>query len=439
MVIALVAWIETSTWQQMQALKTNFAETSLEGFYLGVHLREAIERMNNALLRFQLSGDDEERTRFQQDSEQITALIARARPNLATDAEHAVVTEIEKAYTAYRTESATFLQRGVRSVRKDTASILRSQLTTMSAKLNSLADRLVQIQHGALDRFFVSTGAALDSLQRLLAVSVLLLVLLVVAVAALRSRALIVPLQQQLDASQITIQRQEKLASLGELAAGVAHEIRNPLTAIKLRLFSLRKALPEGFEHNEDALVIAEELNRLDRIVRDFLQFARPSEPELAEVPVERIVQDVRNLLRTELEKRRIALRVESENGLVLRVDRQQIQQVLINLIQNAADSIGQDGNITIRTREIAAPAPVSGDGERAVVLEVVDTGRGIPPELEGRIFDPFFSTKEGGTGLGLSIASRIVEKHGGVIQYATQANRGTTFRLIFPKTLTRS
>jgi signal transduction histidine kinase len=120
-------------------------------------------------------------------------------------------------------------------------------------------------------------------------------------------------------------------------------------------------------------------------------------------------------------------------------VDRQQIQQVLINLIQNAADSIGQDGNITIRTREIAAPAPVSGDGERAVVLEVVDTGRGIPPELEGRIFDPFFSTKEGGTGLGLSIASRIVEKHGGVIQYATQANRGTTFRLIFPKTLTRS
>jgi signal transduction histidine kinase len=440
MVIALVAWIETTTWQQMQALKTNFAETSLEGFYLGVHLREMIEGMNGTLFRFQLFGDEEERTRFQQDSEKITALIARAKPHLATDAERSVVTEIEKAYATYLSESATFLERGVRTVRKDTAPILHAQLTKMSAKLTSQADRLVQIQHAAFDRFFVSTAAALDSLQRLLAVSVLLLVLLVSAVAALRSRVAMVPLQEQLDASHVTIQRQEKLASLGELAAGVAHEIRNPLTAIKLRLFSLRKALPEGFEHNEDAFVIAEELNRLDRIVRDFLQFARPSEPDLVDVPVDRIVHDVRNLLRAELEKRRIGLRIESDDSLVLRVDRQQIQQVLINLIQNAADSIGQDGNITIRTREVGTlGAAGSSNGERAVVLEVVDTGRGIPPELERRIFDPFFSTKEGGTGLGLAIASRIVEKHGGIIDYVTQPNRGTTFRLVFPKTSIRS
>jgi signal transduction histidine kinase len=267
----------------------------------------------------------------------------------------------------------------------------------------------------------------------LLAVSVLLLILLVIAVAALRYRAVIVPLREQLDASQVIIQRQEKLASLGELAAGVAHEIRNPLTAIKLRLYSLRNALPEGFEHQEDAVIIAQELNRLDRIVRDFLDFARPSEPDLVEVPVERIAQDVQNLLRAELEKRRIVLRTESENRLLIRADRQQIQQVLINLVQNAADSIGQDGSITVRGQE--APSPLANNGQRAIIIEVIDTGRGIPAALERRIFDPFFSTKEGGTGLGLSIASRIMEKHGGVIQYTTQANRGTTFRLIFPKT----
>ena len=435
MVIALVAWIEMTTWQEMQALKTNFAEANLEEFYLGVQLRESIERMNSTLFRFQLSGDDEERTRFQADSDQIAALINRAKPNLATDTERAVVAEIENAYAAYLAESSSFLESAVTTVRKSTPSILHNQLTKMSARLTAQADRLVQIQDGALYRLFASTGMALDSLQRLLTVSVLLLVLLVLAVAALRSRAAILPLQERLDASQITIQRQEKLASLGELAAGVAHEIRNPLTAIKLRLFSLKRALPEGFEHNEDILVIAQELIRLDRIVRDFLQFARPSEPERVDVPVDRIMQDVQNLLRVEMDKRHIALRIESENGLVLRADRQQIEQVLINLIQNAADSIGHDGNITIRTREIAEPSSDSDNGQRSIVLEVVDTGRGIPAELERRIFDPFFSTKEGGTGLGLAIASRIVEKHGGVIQYSTQANRGATFRLVFPKT----
>jgi len=431
-IIASVAWIETSTWRQMQTLKTSFAETSLESFYLGVHLREAIERMNFALLRFQL-GDEEERTRFQKDSKEIAAMIERAKPRLTTDAERAVVGEIEKAYASYLTESAPFLERAVRGVRKDTASILHNQLTAMSARLTGLADRLVHIQHGALDRFFGSAGTALGSLQRLLAVSVLLLILLVIAVAALRFWAVIVPLREQLDASQVIIQRQEKLASLGELAAGVAHEIRNPLTAIKLRLYSLRNALPEGFEHQEDAVIIAQELNRLERIVRDFLDFARPSEPDLVEVPVERIAQDVQNLLRAELEKCRIVLRVESENRLLIRADRQKIQQVLINLVQNAADSIGQDGSITVRGRE--APSPLANNGQRAVIIEVIDTGRGIPSALERRIFDPFFSTKEGGTGLGLSIASRIMEKHGGVIQYTTQANRGTTFRLIFPKT----
>ena len=432
-VIASVAWIETSTWRQMQALKTSFAETSLESFYLGVHLREVMERMNNALFRFQLSGDEEERTRFQKDSQEIAAMIERAKPRLTTDAERAVVGEIETAYATYLTESVPFRERAVRGIRKDTASIVHNQLTAMSARLTGLADRLVRIQHGALDRFFGSAGTALGSLQRLLAVSVLLLILLVIAVAALRYRAVIVPLREQLDASQVIIQRQEKLAALGELAAGVAHEIRNPLTAIKLRLYSLRNALPEGFEHQEDAVIIAQELNRLDRIVRDFLDFARPSEPDLVEVPVERIAQDVQNLLRAELEKRQIVLRTESENRLLVRADRQQIQQVLINLVQNAADSIGQDGTITVRGRE--TPSPLANKGQRAVIIEVIDTGRGIPAALERRIFDPFFSTKEGGTGLGLSIAARIMEKHGGVIQYATQANRGTTFRLIFPKT----
>jgi signal transduction histidine kinase len=105
---------------------------------------------------------------------------------------------------------------------------------------------------------------------------------------------------------------------------------------------------------------------------------------------------------------------------------------VLINLVQNAAESIGRDGTVTLRVRLDASRL---GDRTRdVVILDVSDTGSGIPPEVEKRLFDPFFTTKEAGTGLGLSIAARIVEKHGGALQYQTQVNRGTTFGIVLPR-----
>ena len=106
-----------------------------------------------------------------------------------------------------------------------------------------------------------------------------------------------------------------------------------------------------------------------------------------------------------------------------MRADTQQIKEVLINLIQNSADSIGRKGAITLRVHDEADTA----------VLEVADTGKGIPAEVQNRLFDPFFTTKEGGTGLGLPIAARIVEKHGGELRYQTQLNRGTTFAIVLP------
>jgi signal transduction histidine kinase len=116
-----------------------------------------------------------------------------------------------------------------------------------------------------------------------------------------------------------------------------------------------------------------------------------------------------------------------------VRADNQQIKQVLINLIQNSADSIGRDGVITLRVSGQSGSARKASDG--TVVMEVADTGKGIPPEVQKRLFDPFFTTKEGGTGLGLPIAARIVEKHGGKLLYQTAHNRGTTFRVVLPQT----
>jgi two-component system NtrC family sensor kinase len=114
-----------------------------------------------------------------------------------------------------------------------------------------------------------------------------------------------------------------------------------------------------------------------------------------------------------------------------IRVDPQQIKQVLINLLQNAADSIGQNGTITLRAR--LDEKRLNNRQMDVVILEVADTGAGIPPEAEKRLFDPFFTTKDFGTGLGLPIAARIVERNFGALQYQTQTGRGTTFGIILP------
>ena len=260
------------------------------------------------------------------------------------------------------------------------------------------------------------------------------LVLLLVAggwLATVVYRDMIAPLQVQLVESRQLVERQEKLASLGMLAAGVAHEIRNPLTAIKTWLYIQQKHLtPETTEYAE-ANLISDEINRLERIVKDFLMFARPSDPLLVTVSAESPLREVQTLMEPQLKKAGIKLVLGEITAAQIQIDPQQLKQVLINLIQNAADSIGKNGTITLRAR--LDEKQISDRLMEAVILEVSDTGKGITADVEKRLFDPFFTTKDFGTGLGLPIAARIVEKHQGALQYQTQIDRGTIFGIILP------
>jgi signal transduction histidine kinase len=275
------------------------------------------------------------------------------------------------------------------------------------------------------------SNRALKLFQIQLEVSVALVLGLAAALVMLVYRGMIAPLRHRLTESEAIIARHEKLASLGVLAAGVAHEIRNPLTAIKFRLFSLKKILPNGGADNEDAGVIGNEISRLERIVKDFLRFARPSEPELTDVPAQRVAQEAVDLLKPQLTKKAIELHLEPSEPAWIHADLQQLKQVLINLIQNSTDSIGSRGKITLRIR--TAPGSTRNGSAELILLEVSDTGKGIPPEVRQRLFDPFFTTKEGGSGLGLPTAARIVEKHGGELRYKTHLNHGTTFTIVLP------
>jgi signal transduction histidine kinase len=177
---------------------------------------------------------------------------------------------------------------------------------------------------------------------------------------------------------------------------------------------------------------VQREILRLERIVTEFLQFARPSEPDLTAMSSNQPLQEVQALLGPALAKDNIQLLVEDSTPLPVRVDGEQMKQVLINLVQNAAESIGRDGAITLRSRPDRKPLGLR--ETEVVILEVTDTGVGIAPEVEKRLFDPFFTTKPEGTGLGLSIAACIVQKHGGALQYQTQVNHGTTFGIILPR-----
>jgi signal transduction histidine kinase len=232
--------------------------------------------------------------------------------------------------------------------------------------------------------------------------------------------------------SRASVEREEKLAALGTLAAGVAHEIRNPLTAINVRVHSLKRTLVPGSSEQEDAAVIDQEIQRLDRIVRDFLRFARPPDAHFVTVSADRLLAKVQGFLDPQLKNRAIKLIVEPAPEVWIRVDPQQIKQVLINLVQNAAESIERNGTITLRAR--TSVARLAGRSRPVLILEVADTGKGIPPAVQKRLFDPFFTTKESGTGLGLPITARIVERHGGALQYQTELGRGTTFGIVLPR-----
>ncbi|HOB32997.1 MAG TPA: ATP-binding protein, partial [Verrucomicrobiota bacterium] len=169
----------------------------------------------------------------------------------------------------------------------------------------------------------------------------------------------------------------------------------------------------------------------LERTVQDFLKFARPADPELQLLPVTTLLETTRDLLQSGLAEKSVELKLEAQTDQLVRIDLDKMKQVLINFIQNGADSIEGAGTVTVRARKDRQP--LNGRTTDVVVIDIIDTGKGMPPEVQKRLFDPFFTTKEKGTGLGLPIAARIVEKHGGVIQYETAPGRGTTFSILLP------
>ena len=220
------------------------------------------------------------------------------------------------------------------------------------------------------------------------------------------------------------MKRAERLYAVGQLSAGLAHEIRNPLASIGGAVGLLDRNSASDRVRAECIGIIKKENERLNQLLTRFLDFARPRPPKFRAIDILAVLDSVIDLAAHALSEKPIVLRKEIDRGLgTLDCDPEQLKQVLLNLLINAVQAMDRAGEILLAARVV----------QGKVLIQVKDQGCGIPPEHRNRIFDPFFTTKESGTGLGLAVAHQIVEQHGGILTVEHNGDRGTTFSVLLP------
>jgi signal transduction histidine kinase len=229
---------------------------------------------------------------------------------------------------------------------------------------------------------------------------------------------------RELKDSHDQLRRADRLAALGQIAAGLAHEIRNPLAGIKGALDIIVSKVDQGTPESEFAGIAATELERLNDLVQEFLTYARPHAPELRSARLRDVVEHVLLLLRPEAERAGVILVHQAGEALPdTHIDAEQVRQVLFNLVLNGIQATPPSGEIRIETFSAGSHA----------IVQVTDQGPGFPPDHLARVFDPFFTTKPHGTGLGLAISQRIIEAHHGEIDVRNTAGGGAVVRIALP------
>ena len=226
------------------------------------------------------------------------------------------------------------------------------------------------------------------------------------------------------------LQVSERLAAIGRVTAGVAHEVKNPLNSMRLWLENLKETLPADQELPQQAVKILDgEIDRLDRVVKTFLDFSRPVEIHLEETPLSEVLEEIMAVARPQIQQAGVEARLEVAPGAaIVLADRQLLKQAILNLVLNACEVMqgqagGRPGKLTLNLKR----------NEQMAELRVADTGPGISPENHRKIFQLFFTTRTGGSGIGLATTFRIVQMHNGSIDFETEVGHGTTFRIELP------
>ena len=279
--------------------------------------------------------------------------------------------------------------------------------------------------------FFHARGMQSDMAEYFEASHVALIYVTVAVVVALLARQLrseqaeLRDSLRELEQTRDRLVQRERLAVAGRLASAVAHEIRNPVAMISSSLALWRKDEQGALPSQELRGILEQEITRLERLTSDFLSYARQRPPDLRAWPLSPALGAAAELARARAGEKRVAIRVECDDDLEAEVDGYQVQQALLNLLGNAIDASPEGA-------EIRLIAESAGDD---LLVDVVDAGDAIPPQDAERIFEPFFSTKQGGTGLGLAITRSIAQAHGGDLELHVNRPGAVAFRLVLPRT----
>ena len=229
---------------------------------------------------------------------------------------------------------------------------------------------------------------------------------------------------RDLEQTRERLLQEERLAAVGRLAGGIAHEIRNPVSAIASALSTARGSTLAAAEREEMFEIAAKESRRLERLTTDFLAYARPRSPLKAPSSIDDTLGYVADACRPRGNERGVSIHAHSSGGLVAEIDAGYVQQALVNLVMNAVEASSPEGRVDLRARA---------NGQGSVRIEVENAGPSIPPASVARIFEPFFTTKAQGTGLGLAIARNIARAHGGDLILSANEPGRVCFTLTFP------
>jgi signal transduction histidine kinase len=424
--------ITFSSQRQVSVLRAQLNNVDSESSGIFNQFQESLRALNSDMLRYGTGHDPVVWNKGFHAALALDLWIDKQTVVLRSPAEMDLLKKIQPAYDNYLRSLQTFHTR-VQSLAGRSASLADfTPVRERSQRLFDLGQALAHAHYLSHNELLQHANRSLKKLHASILILVGLLFLLGMAMAIGVYRNLIAPLHVKLLESRSFAEQHESLASLGLLASGVAQEIRNPLTSVKIGMHFQKNKFQPGSAERAEAEVVEMEIRRLEKIVDDFLTLTQLAAPKPAALQLEEFLKELRHFFVPRLASADIQLVTDIPAPLRVRVDVAQLKQAVINLVQYTANQIGRNGCITLRVRPDSKS--LAGHETKVAIFEVVNTGKSILSEDEKNLSKPLFNSETAAGGLGLSIAAQIVRKNGGEMQRQSQADQSIAFGIILPR-----